>query len=48
MKQQDKDDFIKSVITTATPCNCHCHSKSAGKVMHMFPCCDRTYEKFNK
>lgn len=29
-------------------CSCPCHSKKGGEVLHIMPCCNRTYEKYNE
>lgn len=44
MKNKEKQDFIKSILNVATKCECSCHYED--NVMHMFPCCDKTYQKY--
>jgi hypothetical protein len=35
---------LKELIVHETRCNCECHYNSG--VMHMAPCCDRTYVQY--
>lgn len=44
MRKRDKQQFLGAVIKMATPCSCDCHKKGM-TVIHMMPCCDKTYEK---
>lgn len=53
MTKEDKQNVMQSIFQvtqiqkTGHHCNCMCH-KEGIEVMHMFPCCDKTYQKFDK